>query len=374
MKIAFVYDRVNKFGGAERVLLALHEIWPDAPLYTAIYNKKSGSWANKFKVIPSFLKDLPLSSTNHEIFPLTTPYAFESFDFRKFDVVLTITSSDAKGIITNPNTLHICYLLTPTRYLWNGYFDHLANPGFGKINPFVKTIMKIFTPVLRKWDFIASYRPDVYISISNTVAKRIKCYYKRSATLIYPPVETEKFVTPQKCNIGEFFLVVSRLVSYKKIDYVISTFKELGWNLKIIGSGIDKKRLKKISSKNIEFIDGSLTDEKLCWYYQNCRGLIFSGEEDFGISAVEAQACGKPVIALNKGGITEIIIPGVTGEIYNTADEDSLIHALNRFINKNYKMDDCRKNATRFSKQKFHKNIKIAIENYWKIWKTNKLN
>lgn len=372
MKIAFVYDRVNKFGGAERVLLALHEIWPKAPLYTAVYNKKKASWADDFVVIPSVLNKLPFSSTNHEIFPLLTPFAFESFDFSKFDVVLSVTSSDAKGIITSPNTMHICYLLTPTRYLWGGYHDHLQNPGFGIFNPLVKGLMQVFSPSLRKWDYISATRPDHYIAISKTVANRIKSYYKREADIIYPPVDTDVFV-PNKSRAKvvdtDYFLIVSRLVPYKKIDTAITAFNKLGWKLKIIGNGIDEDRLKRLAFKNIEFISGGLTDEKLCWYYQNCKALIFPGEEDFGITAVEAQACGKPVIGISRGGISEIIYPGKTGKVYDNYNKNSLISALKKFIKKKYFVSDCRSNASRFVKKNFQKIMRETIKNYWKMWR-----
>jgi len=382
MKIAFVYDRVNKFGGAERVLLALHEVWPKAPLYTAIYNKRKTPWANRFEIIPSFLNKLPFSSTNHEIFPLLTPYAFESFRFDEFDVVLSITSSDAKAIITNPNTLHICYMLTPTRYLWSGYQDHLGNPGFGAVNQLVKGFMQFFSPTLRRWDFIAAQRPDYYLAISKTVVKRIQTYYKRKADVIYPPVDTD-FFHPREVHSatagvtarlprgevgGSYFLIVSRLVPYKKIDFAIAAFNQLGWKLKIIGSGIDGERLKKLANQNIEFIDAGLTDEKLCWYYQNCKGLIFPGEEDFGIAAVEAQACGKPVIGINRGGIKEIVVSAVTGELCED-NQKSLIDTLKLFIKRKYSISDCRNNALKYAKKIFQVKIKAAVEDYWKIWK-----
>lgn len=369
MKIAFVYDRVNKFGGAERVLLALHKIWPDAPLYTAVYNKKTAPWADDFTVIPSFLNKIPLSSTNHEIFPLLTPFAFESFDFSAYDVVLSITSSDAKGIITSPKTLHICYMLTPTRYLWDGYQDHLQNPGFGILNPMVKILMKVFSPGLRQWDYLVSARVDKFIAISKTVSARIKKYYKRDAEIIYPPVNTDNFNIKGHKSKGNYFLIVSRLVPYKKIDYAISAFNKLGLNLKIIGSGIEEERLKQMAQKNIEFIGSGLTDEKLCWYYQNCRALIFPGVEDFGISSVEALACGKPVIAVDGGGISEIIISGISGEIYKNAEEVSLTKAVKKMLDKKYSALDCQKNAQRFTQNKFQQSMKNTVVNYWKEWK-----
>lgn len=377
MKIAFVYDRVNKFGGAERVLLALHKIWPEAPLYTAVYNKKTAPWADEFRVIPSFLNKLPFSSTNHEIFPLLTPYAFESFDFSPYDVVLSITSSDAKSIITSPKTLHICYMLTPTRYLWDGYQDHLQNPGFGFLNPFVKIFMKIFSPGLRQWDYYASNRVDKYIAISKTVSSRIQKYYGKEAEVLYPPVDTDKFnVKTQMSNVKtksqisnrDYFLIVSRLVPYKRIDYAIEAFNELGLKLIIIGKGIDEKRLKDLAKSNIEFIDSGLTDEKLCWYYQNCKALIFPGREDFGISAVEVQSCGKPVIGVEGGGLDEIVSPGISGEIYQSPDKANLICAVRKFSRKKYLVSDCCSNAQRFSQKKFQHIMQKTIEDYWSKW------
>ncbi len=370
MRIAFVYDRVNKFGGAERVLLALHEIWPEAPLYTAVLNREKASWADKFEVIPSFLNKLPFSSTNHEIYPLLTPFAFESFDFSKFDIVLSVTSADAKGIITGPNTMHVCYLLTPTRYLWGGYHDHLQNPGFDLFNPLVKGLMHLFSPSLRRMDYIAATRPDHYIAISKTVSNRIKIYYKRDAEIIYPPVDTDFFHPRGVHSDEDYFLIVSRLVPYKKIDTAITAFNKLGWKLKIIGSGIDERRLKNIANRNTEFINSGLTDEKLCWYYQNCSGVIFSGEEDFGISAVEAQACGKPVVGIGKGGIGEIVVAGTTGELCEDNTE-SLINTLKLFIKKKYSVSDCRNNAIKFSKQKFQTKMKTVVEGYWKEFATS---
>ncbi len=180
MRIALVYDRINKFGGAERVLLALHEIWPDAPLFTSVYHPQRASWADGFKVIPSFLNKLPLARSRHEILPWLMPLAFESFEFDEFDVVISITSEFAKGIITKPHTFHLCYCLTPTRYLWSGYEDYFQNRAF-------KFFSQPVVSYLRTWDKIASQRPDEYLAISQEVKKRIKKYYDRDSAVIYPP-------------------------------------------------------------------------------------------------------------------------------------------------------------------------------------------
>lgn len=368
MKIALVYDRVNKIGGAERVLLSLHEIWPQAPLYTAVYNREKATWADIFKIKTSYLQKIPFSTTKHEILPLLTSLAFESFDFSEFEVVISITSSDAKAILTKPTTLHICYCLTPTRYLWSGQKDYLDEPGIGILNLPVRLMMKLFFPMLRQSDFTASRRPDYYLAISKAVEKRIYSYYKVTCVdVIHPPVNTDLF-RPGRGEGGNYFLIVSRFVPYKRIDYVIETFNSLGWKLKIIGRGIDEGRLRRLAKKNIEFITSNLTDEKLCWYYQNCLALIFPGEEDFGLTAVEAQSCGKPVVGLAQGGVAESIVPGSTGELYYRADEETLTSVLKQFNSSKYSSRLCRRNALRFSKAIFQKKMKQSIDNLWFKW------
>ncbi len=364
MKVALVYDRVNKFGGAERILQTLHEIWPEAPLFTAVYDPAAAVWSKIFQVKASFLKYIPFLQTKHEFLSLLTPFAFESFDLREFDVVISISSADAKSVVTSPSTMHVCYCLTPTRYLWSGYFDYLAQPGIGKLNAIARVIMKTAFTSLRKWDFIASQRPDYYIAISKNVQKRIQSYYKRDSVIIYPPLN---LVTHKKTSRGDndYYLIVARLVPYKKIDYAIQVFNELGWKLKIIGNGIDESRLKYMSNSNIEFIDSNLTDQELGCYYQNCRGLIFPGEEDFGLTAAEAQFYGKPVLAFASGGVLETVVKGKTGDFYEEANVDGLKSALLRFHPEEYQEVDCIENAKKFDKDKFKSVMKKTIVLLW---------
>ena len=364
MKVAFGYDRVNKFGGAERILQTLHEIWPDAPLFTAVYDPEAASWSNIFQIKASFLKYIPFLQSKHEFLSLLTPLAFESFDFSKFDIVFSISSAEAKSVITSTSTMHVCYCLTPTRYLWSGYFDYLQQPGFGKLNSIARLVMKLVFISLRRWDYIASKRPDYYIAISKNVQKRIKSYYKRNSLIIYPPVN---LLAPKKSSINDsdYYLIVSRLVPYKKIDYAIQTFNELGWKLKIIGNGIEESRLKKMSNSNIEFIGSNLTDQELGCYYQNSRALIFPGEDDFGLTAVEAQFYGKPVLALASGGVLETVVKGKTGDFYEKANFDALKSALLRFHPELYQEKNCRNNAKKFDKFKFKREMKQTIELLW---------
>lgn len=381
MNVALVYDRVNKFGGAERVLLALHEIFPQAPLYTAVYDPKGAPWAKDFKVIPSFLQKFPFAKKHHEAYPWLMPLAFESFTFGTkgfksspqrsgasfggFDVVISITSEAAKGIITKPSTLHICYCLTPTRYLWSGYHHYLSSPQHGFLNPLVNLLIKPTISCLRQWDQIACQRVDQYLAISKNVKQRIKKYYRRDSTVIYPPVDTNFFKPANNQKKGKYFLAVSRLVSYKKVDIVVTAFNKLKWPLIVIGDGIEKSRLKKIALRNIQFLGQNLTDVQLLSYYQNCRALIFAGEEDFGLVSLEAQACGKPVIAFKKGGVPETIVEGKTGEFFYPQKTEALVKTLLKFDEKRYNLIACRNNALKFDKEIFKHQFKKTVIKLW---------
>lgn len=357
MKIALVYDRVNKFGGAERVLLALHDIWPDAPLFTAVYDKKRAAWANVFRVYPSFLQHVPLARQHHELFPWLTPMAFESFSFDDFDVVLSVTSAEAKDIITKPGTVHICYCLTPTRYLWSGAKEYLSNSG-----SIASSILRWMTPVLKQWDLIGAARPDQYLAISKRVQRRIEIYYHRHVdAVIYPPVDTKRFV-PGSGPLGDYFLVVSRFVPYKRLDIIIDAFNTLGWPLKVIGSGWTKSDLLRRANQNIEFIGAHLTDAELVAYYQRCRAFVFAGEEDFGIVSLEAQACGRPVVCYRQSGMAETVVEGRTGIFFDHQTPESLVDALQKLTHAWYDSDSCRSNAERFDTKHFTVNIKRSVE------------
>jgi glycosyltransferase involved in cell wall biosynthesis len=239
MKIALLYDRVNKWGGAERVLLALHEVFPNAPLFTAVYSSENAPWAKVFpEVIPTFLQNIPFAKDKHELLGTFTPIAFENLDLAGCDLVISITSEAAKGVIVRPPARHICYCLTPTRYLWSGYDIYFKNP-------FLELVSRPFVSYLKSWDRIAAQRPDKMIAISYAVKKRIKKYYNRQSEVIFPPVEIDNFKikNSKKHKREEFFLVVSRLVPYKMVDLAISAFNDLGLPLYIVGTGSEKEKL-----------------------------------------------------------------------------------------------------------------------------------
>lgn len=358
MKVALIYDRVNKWGGAERVLLALQEIWPEAPLYTAVYNPKTAPWAKKFKVTPSFLNKFPFAKTRHEAYPWLTPLAFETFSFDEFDIVISVTSAEAKGIITKPKTLHICYCLTPTRYLWSGYEDYFRNKTF-------RFLTRPVVSYLRRWDQIAAQKPDVFWAISENVKRRIKKYYGRESEVLYPPVDTKQFhPKPYPLNPKPYFLVVSRLVAYKKVNIAIEAFNRLGLPLKIVGTGVEFNRLKRMAGNNIQFL-GQLTDNELLSYYQRCQAVIFPQEEDFGIVPLEAQACGRPVIVFKAGGALETAIEGKTGEFFYPQTAEALLEKVKNFKPEKYEMNDCRKQAEKFDLTVFKRKFKRLIEDSW---------
>ena len=366
MKIALVYDRMNKWGGAERVLLALHKLFPAAPLYTSVYDKKKASWAKVFNIKTSFLQNFPFAM-NHELFAVLMPLAFESFYFDKYDLVISVTSEAAKWIITKPMTKHICYCLTPTRYLWSGYDEYFRNP-------ILRFLSKPFIWYLKTWDKIAAQRPDAYIAISKEVQGRIKKYYGRESEVVYPPVEisNSKSQIPNKSQTQKskmqngYFLIVSRLVLYKKIELVIKAFNKLKLPLKIVGTGTDAGRLKSMAGPTIEFL-GYLTDKELIEYYKGCRALIFPGLEDFGLTILEAQSFGKPVIAFRAGGALETVIDpstgsgSATGLFFNEQNVESLIKAIKQFDNMKFDLKDCMENAEKYSFEAFRKNFLSEI-------------
>jgi len=371
MKTAIVYDRVNKWGGAERVLLALHEMFPDAPLFTSVYSPEKATWAASFsEVTTSFLNKIKYLRTRNQLIPYLMPIAFETFDFTGYDLVISVTSEAAKGVITKPPTLHICYCLTPTRYLWSHYNSYFKGPSLQVTKPVVS--------YLRYWDKIAAQRPDVMVGISTEVQNRIKKYYERESELIYPPVDVNTIKnqisniknTNQKLKMNSaydrknYYLIVSRLVPYKRVDLAVEAFNELRLPLIIVGIGSEEKRLKSQAKENIRLF-GLVGDEDLVGYYINAKALIFPQAEDFGMVAVEAQAMGCPVIAYKKGGALDTVIEGKTGTFFSMQTKESLIKALKYYDDSNQRSEmsqECVKNAQRFSKERFKKEFENLVE------------
>lgn len=362
MKTAIVYDRINKWGGAERALLALHEIFPQADLVTAVYSPKKAPWAKAFpKVVTTFLQKLPFTSTNHEFLGTFTPIAFEALDLRGYDLVISVTSEAAKGVITKPGAVHICYCLTPTRYLWSAHDFYFKNPPrkLARI-PLFWYLSRPLVKYLRMWDKVAAQRPDYLIAISKAVKERIKRYYGRTASVIFPPVNLERFMTDEHKKRGNYYLLVSRLEGYKRADLAVEAFNELGLPLVIVGVGNEKRGLEKIARKNIKFV-GELTDKKLAEYYRNAKAFVFPQIEDFGIVAVEAQAAGAPVVAFRDGGALDTVIEGRTGVFFDKQNKKSLIEAIKRLDKMKFNRKDLLRNAKRFSKQNFQQKFTAFV-------------
>lgn len=372
-KIALVYDRVNKIGGAEKVLQALHQFWPEAPLYTSVYNQKTALWAKNFKIKTSFLQKFPWARSHHQYLAPLMPMVFASFDFSGFDVVISVTSAEAKAIKIPPGCLHICYCLTPTRYLWSGkkIYEKQGLKGF---------FLKLLAPIFRQWDFKTAQNPKIMIAISQTVKKRIKKYYQRDSQVIYPPVSiNKKRFKPLGNNLNiprlsqegtpgvvmpeKFYLIVSRLVKYKQVDLALRAFKNYlpDKKLVVVGVGEESCKLRKKAGQNTIFT-GQLTDGRLVSYYEACRALIFPGEEDFGITALEAQLMGKPVIAFKKGGVKETVIEGKTGCFFAKPTAKSLAKAIKNFEKRIFLAKDCHTQAQKFSKKVFLQKFKKIVE------------
>lgn len=359
MKVALIYDRVNKWGGAEKVLLALHKIWPEAPLYTSVYNQSTTPWAKIMEVRTSFIQNLPVPKYGHEFYPFLMGLAFETFNFDEFDVVISVTSEFGKAIITKPKTLHLCYCLNPTGYLWSGYDQYFSS----KSELYRKLTMPVIK-YLRRYDQIVCHRPDKYVAISKTVSERIKKYYDLESDVVYPPVDIRKLrITNDGLRMKEedFYLIVSRLVPNKRIDIAIEAFNKLGLKLKIVGVGKEESRLKRMAKNNIEFL-GNLTDERLSQYYSNCRALIVPAEEDFGIVAVEAQSFGRPVLAYRVGGSLETIVENKTGWFFDQLTAESLKNKLLTIKPENIDSFECAENAEQFGKKQFLKQFKKLVE------------
>ena len=361
MRVALVHDYLVQYGGAERVLESLCEIFPDAPVYTLIYDKDSTSGAfDNRKIRTSWLQKIPLARSHHRLFPILMPMAIESFDLSGFDLVISDSNSFAKGILTKPETLHICYCHTPIRYGWDDSHKYIKEFHYSALT---KKFVPFMMNYIRLWDKISDRRPDRYIANSNFVAKRIKKYYSQSSEIIYPPVDIKKYYITK--NISDYFLMVGRLLPYKRFDIAIEAFNRIEIPLKIIGEGPEIKRLKKKARSNIEFL-GRLNDKQIKDYYAQCRALIFPQEEDFGIVALEAMASGRPVIAFRGGGALETIEEEKTGVFFNEQTPESLMEAVKNFNQASFNPEAIRQHALGFDKEIFKEKIEQFIEKAWK--------
>lgn len=363
MKTAIVHDWLVNYGGAERVVEQMLLLYPDADIYTLVYDeKKMGKIFPKEKVHTSSLQKIPMAEKLYTKFLSLMPKAFEEFDLTGYDLVIASSSCCAKGVITSPTTPFIAYIHSPMRYAWDLYYDYLKNSG-----RLTKFFMKRWIPDIRKWDYISSQRIDTLVANSSYIARRIKKFWNRDAAVVYPPVDTDRLSISDEAA-GDYFVVFSRFVPYKRIDLAISACARLNKKLIVIGSGSQEKELKLLaaSCKNADIkFTGRISDSEVKAYLQKCRALIFCAEEDFGIIPVEAQACGRPIIAFGKGGALETVVNEKTGVFFEEQSVGSLVKAIEKFekLDKEntFNPKKIREHAEKFSAENFRKNLSEQI-------------
>ncbi len=355
VNVALIHEWLTTLGGSERVVLALHDLYPQAPLFTSIHKGRNLPPAfEEIDVRTSFLQGLPFSGRYYQKLLPLMPLAFEQFDLRGYDVVISSSHACAKGVLTSPETLHISYVHTPMRYAWDLTLDYQ------------KTLPILLRPLaasmlhkLRIWDAVAANRVDAFLANSRTVASRIEKHYRRKAKVIHPPVDTHRFsISPR---VEEHFLMVSRLVPYKRVDLAVEAFTELGWPLRVVGDGPLFGKLKAKAGSNVVFT-GALPDEEVAQELSRARALVFPAFEDFGIVPVEAQASGRPVVAFGAGGATETVVEGVTGTFFSEQTVSSLVSALRRFERIDFDPQRIRAHALLFDRLVFQREIAQFVE------------
>lgn len=356
MKVALVHDWLTNFGGAERVVESFHRLFPEAPIYTVLYDQsRMPESFQSMDIRTSFLQMVPFAKKKHQLLLQFMPLAVEQFDLSNYDLVLSSSTCCAKGIITRAGTCHISYCNTPMRYAWDFYHEYTGKQGL-LLRGYVAWQMNR----IRQWDCLSANRVDYFLANSRNVARRIKKHYRRDSYVIYPPVDTD-FYKPSG-NERNYFLCGGRLVKYKRIDLAVEAFSRLKLPLWVAGDGEEYKSLKKLAGSSIKFL-GKVNDSELRSLYQQCRAFVFSGEEDFGIMPLEAQACGRPVIALGKGGVLETVIGGQTGLFFEHQTVDSLVEAVRRYIEEEagFSPQQITAHARSFGKERFKMEIREFV-------------
>lgn len=356
MKIALVHDYLAQDGGAEKVLEAFHEIWPEAPIFVLFHDKKKMPRFKGKDIRESFIGKIPFGRKHYQWLLPLMPLATERHNLHHFDVVLSSTSAFAKGVLTRPETLHISYCHTPTRYLWTDTHEYIADL---KYNALIKSFLPRLIHRMRIWDKMSTDRVDHFIANSDTVRQRIQKYYRRESDIIYPPADTDKFFTSN--IIGNYFVTGGRMVPYKRFDLVVQVFNRLRWPLKIFGDGPELENLKKIALPNIEFL-GRVSEGEKALLLSEAKAFIHPQVEDLGITAIESMASGRPVIAYPVGGVTETVIPGKTGVFFHEQTWESLLDIVLHFDENAWDKDAIRAHALRFSVQDFKRRMKKYVE------------
>lgn len=357
MRVALVHDWLTGMRGGEKVLEVFCELYPDADLYTLLHLPGSVSRTiESMKIHTSFLQRLPFVSSRYRHYLPLFPLAIESFDLHDYDLVISLSHCVALGVVTRPDTCHICYCFTPMRYIWDMSREYFGVGRTGRLN---RVLIPLFLNRLRMWDVTASHRVDHFIAISRYVASRIRKCYRRGSSVIYPPVETHRFQP-----IGEhddYYLIVSALSPYKRLDVAIEACNRTGDRLIIIGSGPCERQLRKMAGPSVTFL-GWQSDSVVAEYMGRCRAFLFCGEEDFGITVLEAHAAGRPVIAYKAGGALETVIDGESGVFFDRQTPESLQTAIEKSSARNYQTEKIRDHARQFDRKLFSERLAASID------------
>lgn len=357
LKVALVAEELTQLGGAERVVDAFLELFPKAPVFTTVWDKeKTQHKYDQFEIRPSFIQKMPWGIKNYKWYLPLMPLAIESFNLKDYDLIISSCSALVKGFKTNRNQIHICYCHTPARFLWIDSENYIQN---APIPWFIRPLMPIDLYFLRRWDAKASQRPDFYIANSKNTQDRIKIYYHKDSEVIYPPIDANKYHIAKE--IGNYFIIASRMEPYKKVDLAIKAFNKIKRQLKVVGSGSKKEDLKELAGPTIEFT-GRLSDEELADAYAKAQAFIFPPDEDFGLTPLESMASGRPVIAFRKGGALETVVEGVTGEFFYPQTVSALATAVSNFKLQKFNPQKIREHAKKFDKEIFKNKIMLYIK------------
>jgi glycosyltransferase involved in cell wall biosynthesis len=356
LRIAIVHDYLNQYGGAERCLEIFHELFPQAPIYTLVYKEAALPQYKDWDIRPSFLQACPFIKDHYKYYFPVFPFAVKTFDFSEFDVVLSISHAWVKGI-SKRRSRHICYCLTPVRYAWDLYDDYIKHE---YIPFYFKILMPFLARCLRAWDRHHAKKVDHFIAISHAVQERINTFYERQADVIYPPSDTKFYTIDPSVEREDFYLTVSRLKAYKRIDLIIEAFNSMKKKLVVVGNGSELASLKARAGETISF-ETALSDEEVRAYYRRARGFLFAGIEDFGLVNVEAQACGLPVIAYGVAGAREVVLDGLSGVLYHDHSATGIVEAVQRFESRSFDPYKVRECALKFDNDVFKAKIRAFI-------------
>lgn len=356
-KIALVFDWLTTFGGAERVLMAMHKIYPDAPIYTSVFVPERMPQFKGIDIRTTYLQHLPkFLRHRHQLFPVFRAHAFRRLDLSEFDVVISITTAEAKAVRVRPDAVHICYCNTPIRYYWSHYEEYKKEPGLGALNPLIRLVIPLFVKMMRPVDLASVKGVDYFISNSNEIKRRVEKYYHRDSTVIWPPVDTERLKPTGPVQKEDYYLIVGRQMPYKRVDLAIQACNQLGKRLVVIGRGSEHDKLVKMAGPTIEF-PKDIDDQQIVDYFQKAKGFIFPPEEDFGITPIEAMSAGTPVIALKKGGALDYVVEGKTGVFFEEQTVESLTAAIRRFEQSRFDQEELVAHTRQFAESEFARRI-----------------